>query len=108
MFFMDMNPELWPALYLLIGFLCLYPLVLLFSWIWIHLRKGPPPYIDEIVHRVTFFGFLLMLLAVVGCAVWVYMQPQYLMLWYYWAAYGALALVNIMGMVALGSSLRGA
>ena len=107
--FMDMmTPELWPAFWLLIGYFGLYLLVLLTSWVWIHLRKAPPPYIDEIVRSATFAGFVLMLLAVVGCAVWVYFQPQYLILWYFWAAYGLLCLVNLMVLVALAPRLRSA
>ena len=105
-YFLEVNPELKPVLNLLAGFVFLYVVILFGSWSWIHLRKGPPPYIDQIVHGVTFAAFVLMSVAVIAYAVWAYLQPQHLMLWYHWLTYAVLAVGNIMGSIALVPHLR--
>jgi hypothetical protein len=106
--FMEIYPELWLAVYLVIGYVALPFLVRIVSWACIHLRKGPPPYIDEIVHIVSFVGFLLMSLAVIGCVVRLYYQPMYLLSLEVLLVYGVLFVISLMCWVALVPRLRSA
>ena len=95
-FFVETNPELHPALWLLAAYLGVYLVLLFASQVAASVRSKTPPFLDQIVHIMLLVSFVAMAVLAIYFAVLLYYNPMYYVQWYNVAVYVVLLAVNVL------------
>jgi len=100
------NPEIWPAGWLLLGFVGVYLVLLIASWIAASVKKEGAPFLDSVVYLILAILFCALALVTLYYTIDLFLNQIYYVFWFHVIPYIIILIVSVLIIAALVPSLR--